>query len=96
MIVDLIQNSIAFGLVQFYCFGTWEKGNWLQKARVQSLWTTNDMATARNTGTTGLFYIKFNAFSSMVTSYRFWGGLSLYMVLCTFSAQLRFFEVAYA
>jgi hypothetical protein len=86
--------------------GHGQKANWLQKATAQSPWTTNDMATARNTGTTGfivfinfahcvkvhnnicLVYIKFNAFSYWL-QLDILGGLSLYLVWCTFSAQLR-------
>ena len=60
-----------------------KKAKCLQKAEVQSPWT-------RNTGTgICLVNIMFSALLYMVTGYRFLGGaLSLYMVLCTCSAQL--------
>jgi hypothetical protein len=62
-----------------------KKTNWLQKATVQSPWTKNDMATARNTGTTGCIFQYLLGLHQL----SFLGGLSLYMVWCAFSAQLR-------
>ena len=57
----VIKNSIAFSLVEFYCVGTWDingnKAICLQKATVQSSWTTE---LQQNTGAASLiFFINF-------------------------------------